>query len=101
MDLLKADDCLLNDVIIPKFEAYGFHKISLNLFQSYFSNWKQNVKIGSAISAWIYILTGIPKSFILGPLIFSIFINNLIMFIEISDICNFAANNALWDFMRW
>ena len=95
MDLLKADDCLLNDVIIPKFEAYGFYKISLKLFQSYFSNRKQRVKIGSAISAWIDILIGISKSFILGPLIFSIFINNLIMFFEKSDICNFAANNTL------
>ena len=95
MDLLKAEDCLLNNVIIPKFEAYSFYKISLKLFQSYFSNRKQRVKIGSAISAWIDILIGISKSFILGPLIFSIFINNLIMFFEKSDICNFAANNTL------
>ena len=45
MDLSKAYDCLPQN-----FEAYGFDNISLKLFHSYFSNWKQRVKIGSAIT---------------------------------------------------
>ena len=53
MDLSKPYDCLPNDVIIAKFEAYGFDNISLKLLHSYFSNRKQRVKIGSAISTWI------------------------------------------------
>ena len=53
MDLSKPYDCLPNDVIIAKFEAYDFDNISLKLFHSYFLNRKQRVKIGSAISAWI------------------------------------------------
>ena len=57
---------------------------------------KAKVKIGSAIREWIDTLTGIPKGSILGPLIFNIFINDLIMFIEKSDICNFADDNSLY-----
>ena len=86
MDLSKAYDCLPNDVIIVKFEAYGFDNISLKLFHSYHSNRKQRVKKGSTVSARIYILTGTHQDSILGSLIFSIFINNLIMFVEKSDI---------------
>ena len=82
MDLSQAYDRRLQDLIIAKFEAYGFDNINLKLFHSYFSNRKQRVKIGSAIREWIDILTGIPQSSILGPLIFNIFINDLIMFIE-------------------
>ena len=72
MDLSKAYDCVPHDLIIAKFEAYGFDNISLKLFHSYFSNRKQRVKIGSAISEWIDILTGIAQGSILGPLIFNI-----------------------------
>ena len=40
MGLSKAYNCLPNDAIIAKFEAYGFDN-SLKLFHSYFSNRKQ------------------------------------------------------------
>ena len=67
-----------------------FDNIRLKLFHSYFSNWKQIVKIGSTISEWINILTEIPQGSILGPLIFNIFINDLIMLTEKPEICNFT-----------
>ena len=73
MDLSKAYDCLPHDLIIAKFEAYGFDKIRLKSFHSYFSNRKQREKIGSAISDWIDNLTAIPQGSILGPLIFNNF----------------------------
>ena len=85
MDLSTAYNCLPHNLIIAKFNAYDFDNIILKLFHSYFSNRKERVKIGSVISKWIYILTRIPQGFILGPLIFNIFINDLIMFIEKSD----------------
>ena len=70
MDLSKAYVCLPHDLIIVKLEAYGFDSISLKLFHNYFSEWNQKVKIRSAISKWIDILTGIPQGYILGSLIF-------------------------------
>ena len=90
MDLLKAYDYLPHDLIIAKYETYGFDNISLKLFHIYFSNRKQRVKIESAKSEWIDILTEI-----LQVLIFDIFISDLIIFIEKTDICNFADNNTL------
>ena len=73
IDLSKAYECLPHDLIIAKFEAYGFDNISLRLFYSCLPNRKQRVKIGSAISEWIDILTRIPQGSILGPLIFNTF----------------------------
>ena len=64
--------------------------VLITLFHSYFSNRRQRVKLGSAISEWIDILTGIPQGSILDPLIFNIFINDLIMLIEKTNIYNFA-----------
>ena len=94
IDFLKAYDWLPYELIIAKCEAYGFDNISLKLFQSYFLNRKQRVKLWSAISEQIDILIGIPQGFISGLLIFNIFINDLIMFIE--KICNFA-DDILYD----
>ena len=94
IDFLKAYDWLPHELIIAKCEAYGFDNISLKLFQSYFLNRKQRVKLWSAISEQIDILIGIPQGFISGLLIFNIFINDLIMFIE--KICNFA-DDILYD----
>ena len=96
MNLSKAHSCQLHDLIIAQFEASGFDNISLKLFHSYFSNRKQRFKIGSAISEWTDVLTGIPQGSIFVPLIFNIFINDLIMFIEKTDICNFPDDNTLY-----
>ena len=92
--LLKAYYWLPHELITAKCEAYGFDNISLKLFQSSFLNRKQRVKIGSAISEQIDILIWIPQGFISVLLIFNIFINDLVMFIE--KICNFADDNTLW-----
>ena len=70
MDLSKSYVCLPHDLIIVKLEPYGFDSISWKLFHNYFSEWNQTVKIVSAISKWIDILTGIPQGSILGSLIF-------------------------------
>ena len=74
---------------------------SLNLpqiiTQSYLSFRKQRTKVGSAYSKWSKIRRGIPQGSILGPLLFNIFINDIFMIIEQSDICNFADDNTLYS----
>ena len=80
MDLSKAYDCLPHDLIIAKCEAYGLSKNSLKLLLDYLGR-KQRVKIGS----------------ILGHLFFNVFINDLFMFIENCEICNFADDNTLYS----
>ena len=74
---------------------------SLNLPQiitkSYLSFRKQRTKVGSAYSKWSKIRRGIPEGSILGPLLFNIFINDIFMIIEQSDICNFADDNTLYS----
>ena len=69
-DLSKAYDCLPHDLIILKLNAYAFHITSLKLFHIYLSDRKQRVKIASPISEWIDILSVIPQSSIIEPLIF-------------------------------
>ena len=44
-DLSEALNCLYNELLIAKLDAYGFDKNALKLVNSYLSNRKQRVKI--------------------------------------------------------
>ena len=98
MDLSKAYDCLPHDLIIAaKFEAYGLSKSSFSLLLDYLTSRKQRVKIGSSYSVWNEIKRGVLQGSILGPLLFNAFITDIFMFIEKTEICNFAGDNIIYD----
>ena len=97
MDLSKAYDCLPHDLIIAKFEAYGFSKSGFSLLLYYLISRKQRVKIGSSYSIWNEIKRGVPQGSILGPLLFNAFTNDIFIFIEKTEIYNFADDNTIYD----
>ena len=101
MYLTKTYDCLRHHLLRAKLEAYGLCNSSLNLLLDYLTFRKQRTKVGSAYSKWSKIRRGIPQGSILGPILFNIFINDIFMIIEQSDICNFADDNTLHSCGEW
>ena len=96
IDLSKAYDCIPHDLLIAKLEAYGFGKNALKLVYSYLTNRKQRVKVGSAYSTFQNISTGVPQGSVLGPLLFNIFINDMLYLDLESEICNFADDTTIY-----
>ena len=50
---------------------------SLSLLKNYLDNRKQRTKVGSSYSDWFEFIHGILKDFVVGPLLFNIFFNDI------------------------
>ena len=72
-----AFDCLNHDLLIAKFEAYGFNAQALIFIQDYLSNCSERTKINSEYSSYKDVKYGVPQGSILGPLLFNIFVNDI------------------------
>lgn len=64
-----------HELLLEKLKLYGFQNI--DWFNSYFSNRRQCVKLGSVVSDSKSINCGVPQGSILGPTLFNFYINDI------------------------
>ena len=63
--------------------------------RNYLSNRKQRVKIGNNCSEWQNITKGVPQGFILGPILFNIFLNDIFASLNETILYNYADDNII------
>ena len=96
MDLSKAFDSLPHDLIVKKFKEYGADERTANIIEDYFSDRQQRVKVAGEYSSWNYISRGIAQGSIQGPLIFNIFINDLLLIVKRCKLSSYADDTQIF-----
>ena len=94
-DISKAFDRVWHAGLLAKLQAAGVTGKVHAWFADYLSDRKQRVVLPGADSDWIYIRAGVPQGSILGPLLFLLYINDIVNDIG-SNIRLFADDTSLF-----
>ena len=77
LDMSKAFDCVNHDTLLLKLLDVGASGSVIQWFHSSLTERRQVVRIQSKMSETLPVVNGLPQASIIGPLLFSIYTNDL------------------------
>ena len=94
LDLQKAFDTVDHNILVSKLESIGLDEMTIKWFKSYLSDRTQLVEVGGVYSDTNVVPCGVPQGSILGPLLFLIYVNDMISATK-SKLILYADDSAL------
>jgi hypothetical protein len=96
LDISKAFDRVWHEGLLHKLRCFGIGGSLFEWIASYLKNRRQRVVINGQFSNWSSTYSGVPQGSILGPLLFLVFINDIVEDME-CDAFLFADDTSLLE----
>ena len=95
---LKSCDCHSHELLGTKLNAYGLETSAVRLIFDYLTNRKQRTKIGCRYSSGKELHFGVPQGSSLGPLLFTLYLFDLLLLASNIGMVSYADDTTLFTF---
>ena len=96
LDLSKAFDAVNHSILLRKLQHYGIRGVALKWMNSYLSNRFQFVQYNEYQSVSEQICCGVPQGSILGPLLFLLYVNDIVNVSSVLHLILFCDDTSIF-----